>query len=410
MIQKRYLIFEPEYFGHHVSYVQILLSFINCNSVNHEFIFITHPEVIKRLKSFHHISDSPKQNNIKLISLKNHEILKCNTKNLVLKSLACWLTTKMYANQLKADHIHYLYLDHMQLPLSLRLPLPKAVTISGILFRPSVHYSQFSKNDRNIKEIIRDARKNVFYRFMLKNPIVSVVFTLDQYFLEYYKERLHNSNKLRFLPDPTILTENNGQFYSEEPTISFRNTTKLFLLFGALDERKGIYRTLEAICKLHPDVLDKARFIYAGQLNPHIEHDFIERLKKARHSNQNMNVDIQNQYLSNQEIRELVKACDVVLMPYQRHVGSSGLLLTAAAFRKPVITQDFGLLGTLTKKYRLGLVVDTIDPHEIAKAIERFVYSDVSEYEVDPQGMANFVNNRTPELFASTLISTITQL
>ncbi len=67
----------------------------------------------------------------------------------------------------------------------------------------------------------------------------------------------------------------------------------------------------------------------------------------------------------------LLKRCDVVLIPYQRHVGSSGLLIWAASAGKPVITQDFGLIGALTRAYKLGQTVDTKNWHIVWQDLSR---------------------------------------
>jgi glycosyltransferase involved in cell wall biosynthesis len=409
MVKKKYLIFEPAYKGHQVDYIRVIASFIESNPVTHDFIFLISSELSDYLKSSIELLNGSEIKSMKFVKLKDMESKRCSSKNLFMSSFFKWLITTKYAARLNANHIHYLFLDHMQLALSLRLPLPKGVTVSGILFRPSIHYKEFSQNDICAREKIRDTRKKAFYKFMLKNPALSVVFTLDEYFVKYYKEKLQNSHKLHFLPDPYVLLENNDN-YRHISRSSSRNEKKMFLLFGVLQERKGIYQTLEAISTLHPDVLGKARFIFAGELDSHIKDHFIQQIAKIRLSHRNITLDLQNYYLSNEEIRKLVNGCDVVLIPYQRHVGSSGILLTAAAFKKPIITQSVGLLGFETRKYKLGLTVDTTNPREIAKAIERFVYSDVTPHEIDPLGMANFVHNRTPELFASTLISTITTL
>ena len=76
-----------------------------------------------------------------------------------------------------------------------------------------------------------------------------------------------------------------------------------------------------------------------------------------------------HRWLGDGEIAGLVRWSDVVLAPYQRFVGSSGVLLWAAAAGRPVITQDRGLLGELTRRHGLGTAVDTTDPAALAAAV-----------------------------------------
>jgi hypothetical protein len=46
------------------------------------------------------------------------------------------------------------------------------------------------------------------------------------------------------------------------------------------------------------------------------------------------------------------------MVPYQRHVGSSGVLIRAAQAGRPVIASDYGLVGAWTRKNQLGAAVN----------------------------------------------------
>jgi hypothetical protein len=56
-----------------------------------------------------------------------------------------------------------------------------------------------------------------------------------------------------------------------------------------------------------------------------------------------------------------------------RFVGSSGILLWAARAGRPVLEQDFRLIGRLTRDHRLGTVADSSGPVRLADEIERMV-------------------------------------
>ena len=49
-------------------------------------------------------------------------------------------------------------------------------------------------------------------------------------------------------------------------------------------------------------------------------------------------------------------ACDVVLLPYLGHFGSSGLQVRAAGAGRPVIASDEELVGRLVREHGLGPV------------------------------------------------------
>ena len=100
------------------------------------------------------------------------------------------------------------------------------------------------------------------------------------------------------------------------------------------------------------------------------------------------------------ELAGLVRRSDVILAPYQRFVGSSGVMLWAARAGKPLLTQDFGLLGRMVREHRLGLPTEAGDPRRLAEAIAGAARSDPKAL-IDVDAAAAFVAGRTPDLFAS---------
>jgi hypothetical protein len=97
---------------------------------------------------------------------------------------------------------------------------------------------------------------------------------------------------------------------------------------------------------------------------------------------------------------------DIVLAPYQRFVGSSGVLLWAARAGRPVLAQEFGLVGRLTRDHRLGAVADSSDPAKLAAQIECMVESGPQSF-IDLSSAARFAASRTPHRFASIVLSSV---
>jgi hypothetical protein len=93
-----------------------------------------------------------------------------------------------------------------------------------------------------------------------------------------------------------------------------------------------------------------------------------------------------------------------VLAPYQRFVGSSGVLLWAARAGRPVLAQEFGLIGKLTRDNHLGIAVDSGDPTKLAREIGRMIESGPSTF-FDRTAAARFVAAQTPQRFASLVLS-----
>ena len=91
---------------------------------------------------------------------------------------------------------------------------------------------------------------------------------------------------------------------------------------------------------------------------------------------------------------------DVVLAPYQRHVGMSGILLLAAAANKPVLCSNYGLMGEMVRRYHLGLTVDSSQPQEIAKGLIKFLEISNPLELCDPLPMQNWVKQNSASEFS----------
>jgi glycosyltransferase involved in cell wall biosynthesis len=115
---------------------------------------------------------------------------------------------------------------------------------------------------------------------------------------------------------------------------------------------------------------------------------------------------IEDRRLERDELETLVAQSDVVLAPYQRFVGSSGVLLWAARAGRPVLAQDFGLVGRLIRDHRLGAVADASDPAALAQAIERMVLEGPQSF-IDTSSARRFAAARTPDHFAATVLSSL---
>ena len=409
---KHILIFEPEAAGHCSDYIRLLISYLPEQNFALKLTFLVSLKLFERLRVTEEISQKIEQGEIEFITLTDSETAKCTHRILWIRSLYCWFTALKYCNRCKADHIHFLYVDHMQFPLALKLPVSKGLTVSGILFRPSIHYLQLWNISLSLREKFGSARKKILYRFMLAHPGLGLIFSLDEHFAMYARESLSYGHKVRYLPDPSIFPANgeqgaimSGLSYLVPPG------KKIFLLFGALDRRKGIFEVIQSLSMLDNRTAKKTALIFAGKLRDEVREDFITELHKYLESHPTgVWIRLEDRFLSGDELVYLLKQCDVVLIPYQRHVGSSGLLIWAASVSKPVITQDFGLMGVLTRKYKLGQAIDTTKPFEIAKAIKIFVDGNKEKGIIDREKMATFTSKRSPKEFSRKFFEGIIQV
>jgi len=110
------------------------------------------------------------------------------------------------------------------------------------------------------------------------------------------------------------------------------------------------------------------------------------------------------EHIPDESVGTHFEMADVVVMPYQFHVGSSGVMLLAASHGRPVVGPAFGLIGETIRRERLGIAVDTTDPAALAAALTLAII-DSSEAFSDRDSMRAFAALHHEDGFAPALFS-----
>jgi glycosyltransferase involved in cell wall biosynthesis len=308
---------------------------------------------------------------------------------------------RRYMARVAATHGLFLALDHLSLPLALRLGAGHR-PLSGILFRPSVHYRHINAHRPFFREQLRDLRKAILYRLMLRNPAVGAVLSLDSYFVDFAAHRYPRASKVVATPDPVCP--------APEPTVEERRlATRVpdkrttFLLFGELTARKGVLVLMDALQRVPPELASRIAVVVAGPLDPPIRDTVRSAVTHIHRLRPDLWLHLEDRRLATGEIVALLERSQVVLAPYQRFVGSSGIILWAAQAKRPLLCQDYGLVGRLTRDFGLGMTLDTTSAEALAQAIGA-VARDTAAIKFDPRGMERLCGARKPERFAQIVI------
>ena len=336
---------------------------------------------------------------IRVTALTARERKLCTMRPLTLASLARWWTMRRYLRASGAAHGFFLGLDLVSLPLALGLG-GGGKRLSGILFRPSVHYGDIGPYAPSRGERLRDLRKAVIYRAMLRNKALERVLSLDPFFPAHARAHYSGGDKVFALPDPA--------HPRAEPPANDESVFPAgrigFLLFGYLAERKGPLAVLDALRTLQPEIAERVAVLFAGRIDPALRPELERRRLAVERERPDLWLRIDDRRLDRGELTALVRQSDVVLAPYQRFVGSSGVLLWAALNGRPVLAQDYGLVGRLTREHKLGLSVDACAPSEIARGIGLMVTEGPGQF-FDAQSALRFAAAQTPSRFASLVLS-----
>lgn len=398
------LVLEPDGDGHAEEWLQHLLLHLGKQSEVERIWLAVPPDLHDRLTDQLPVH---LRHRIGLLALTPAELRMCTHRRLVISGMARWWVMRRYLTRTGAEIGYFLSLDHLSLPLGLGLGAGRR-RLSGILFRPSVHYHALGDYRPDFGEKLRDWRKATLYRGMLRNPAVESVLTLDPFFADYAVVHYPQGDKVSVVSDPAFPIAGVAANDDLLP-VAVPQDRIMLLLFGALTERKGVLNLLDSMKMISPAVAARIAVVIAGKVASEIRRDLSLRQARLRREQPDLWLHVEDRWLNSPEITALVRRCDIVLAPYQRFVGSSGVLLWAARAGKPLLTQDYGLLGRLVRDHHLGLTVDATDPRKLADGISDMVRRGPLRF-IDTASAADFVSHHTPEMFATQIFSSLRRM
>jgi glycosyltransferase involved in cell wall biosynthesis len=388
---RRILIFEPDAEGHSLEWLEHLALFASRSRDMALELVVAEP-LARALSPY----AGPR---VHVVSLGTREQKLCTMRPLTLAAFARWWTMRKHLARSGADHGFFLGLDLLALPLAIGLGAANR-GLSGILFRPSVHYGDIGPYAPSRGERLRDLRKALLYRAMLRNPALERVLSLDPFFPTHARAHYPGGDKVQPLPDPAHpRIDQTAACPTQLPAGRVG-----FLLFGYLAERKGPLVMLDALRLLPADVAERVAVLFAGRVDPELRPELERRAADVMVLRPELWLHIDDRRLDGGELTALVRQSDVVLAPYQRFVGSSGVLLWAALNGRPVLAQEYGLVGRLTRDHRLGVSVDASDPAALARAIAHLVIKGPDAC-FDSRAARRFAAAQTPDRFASLVLS-----
>ena len=305
-------------------------------------------------------------------------------------------------NKLKPTHCLLLDFDLFQLPLAFGLRFKNPVSISGIYFRPFLRPEHLIRLRTGLGDFARYMRKRIVLAAALRNPHFKCLFSLDPYFAEEYSS---STARVLSLPDGV-----EPQLPSASPSETRRkwgveSGRRLALFFGSLAKRKGILQTLDAVRLLSSENQTKLCLALVGTVAPADQKALMERLEILKKSSR-VQILKALRFVSDTEMINLFSASDLILLPYQQHAGSSGILVRAAQAGKPVLGSNYGLIGRHIRDFGLGIEVESSEPDDIASGISQWLESP-QNFPFDAKRASAFGEHHTAERFSEVIFSQI---
>jgi len=402
----RIVLFDQRLIGHHLEYLRHLSRFAVHNRVA-ELHLVVHPHFAAHAPKITDLATNhPKQIHIHPLTEKEYEDIE-RTGTVFRRSLAAWKAVDRHARAVAADHVAFMEINAFQPVLGLPRARSASFGISGILFFP---YCRIEPPSSAFVDRLRVGMERFVkcqrLRFVLSNSNVQTLFILNDSEGADTLNRDINTRAFRMLPDPVLPLSSKAEepasvdVWAEEHWSSKQTHA---LLFGSLRRQKGVYQLLNAVHGLDADEAAALTLHVLGKSRGDIENDLPERLETLQRQQPNLTVHYEERFLAEAELSEALTRSDVVLAPYQRTEGSSGVIGHAANYNCPVIGSQTGLIGSLIREYDLGRAVDATRPEAIRAAIQHYLHTPTPTS--GTKGMHRYVRERSPQAFSKTFFA-----
>ncbi len=399
---RRLLLFDLEVTGHHPGYIQHLIKYWCDRDLPGYLDVVVSPKFLQMHADIVKIASECGQNKVNFVAISAEEDAKVHFKSSAfdraMRAFQEWKLLCKYASFLKSTHCTILYFDSLQFPLFLGAKPP--CSLSGIYFRPVFHYSSFGNFKPSWREKFWQIRDKIFLSRILRHSHLQTLYCLDPFVVEHL-EQFNGIVKAIHLADPVeIYNYPDAHVKKIKESLGIEPNRTVFLMFGALRKRKGIYQLLDAIALLSSELCEKFCLLLVGPVSsdPLIQ-------KRIKEISESLPIQIvkYDKFVPDQEIQPYFQIADVILAPYQRHIGMSAILVRAAAAQKPVLSSNYGLMGQMIKHYQLGMAVDTTIPNEITKGLMQFLQESPKEFG-DSSQMKSFAERNTAQKFANVIL------
>lgn len=347
-----YIVFTPEVGGHFLEYIHHeYVSFYNeCDN-----LIIVVPKEFDKQK---HIFEWEECSNITIDYLSEEECRHINSGPFIKASYWFCKIINDRCQKYQAEHV-FCNLLIQALPLAPYL-LKSNIRLSGIIYQI---YLYRWKNSSRIQKIL-DVTKHYL---MVKSKRFEHIFVLNDNASACYLNKLYNTSKYCFIPDPfnklVLSADSKGR-----NDYSIKENDVVFLQFGALNKNKGTLKIFSSFDLVIEEKKHNYVFIFAGKVKDDIYEAFYDNINKYAGK---IRVIVIDRFCDFNEIYNLCKISNALLLPYLRTSQSSGVIGYASQFGKPVIAPRKGLLGKLIKKYRLGIKLEDISGSSLFKAYNK---------------------------------------
>ena len=388
---KKILLFDTIIDGHHPDYLSHLIRYWLNTQPTGELIVVAQAAFEPTFEEL--TAHNPLGASVRFDAISPQDIEQTHRATGLNRSFKEWKLVLKYSQAYQPTHLLLLYFDVLQ--FGFWLGQKASCPVSGIYFRPDFHYSRAA----GPKEWVRMFRKKTTLRGVLTQQRLTNLFCLDHSAVPLV-QAMNPRVRVVPLPDPVkrydvsvVETDSLRQALRIEPDRT------IFLLFGYLDERKGLEPLLDAITLINPTLHHKFCFLLVGPATADFQRVINQKMAAVPSGIQVIPVFRE---IKGAAIQGYFNLADVVLTLYQQHIGMASVLVRAALSGKPVISSNYGYMGQLVQQEQLGITTDSTAPAAIAHALQQAVTEGVPH---SVENLPIFADKHTDETFASVIFN-----
>ncbi|MFW8602430.1 glycosyltransferase [Desulfobacterota bacterium M19] len=210
--------------------------------------------------------------------------------------------------------------------------------------------------------------EKLFHR-LVKVPTMRVLNVIDEPLSDFVSiEKRQGYEKVQYVPDAAFI-EGVTSRQEARRFLGIAEGQFAVLVYGALSSRKGVSSLLDAVAVIESSM--DVVVILAGKQDAGTQQLLSQH--QANHLRKVGSLVELPGFLDDADEYRAFRAADAVWLGYIGFYGMSGVLLQAGRMGLPVIACKQGLIGWLTRKYKLGELVDPRQLQQVVSSIKVLV-------------------------------------
>ncbi len=254
-----------------------------------------------------------------------------------------------YCIEQKIDHLHIVRINYdifySVLSNYIYLPFTVSFGIFGLreIFETQLRLTVFNKILSNVS---------------IKSALIHII---SNEVPENFRSRIVDFNKLFICGDPIY---DDRSLFSPKKNYNKQRTVVKYLYFGNLFFGKGVDLFIEAIILANKSNLKTLEFTIAGDLRS-------KNFSLDSQFNNIPNLKFYNQFLTEEEVANLISDTDYVVLPYRKsyEFDTSGVFVQAALMNKLIIAPSFYPFGDVLQKHNIGLSFESENVLSLSRII-----------------------------------------